>query len=812
MLAKASVHTGLTSADVAWRLAHGEGNEYHVKTVRSYWEIVRDNVFNLFNIVLATLLVVMLFQHDFTNIILAGIAVFANTLLGLIQEIKARRSLDRLAALVEKEARVWRDGKLLKVQLAQLVKDDVLPVEPGDSIVVDGRVLQAASLEMNASLLTGESESVTKAANDMLWSGSFCTAGSGLMVATGVGANSTVNKLAHTAKAYKISLTPTQTQINLLVKLCVAAMLILGPMLIIGGVVNHLPSLEIAHNTVVLVSSLVAQGMVLSITLSLLLGAVRISQHNTLVQRINAIELLAHADVLCFDKTGTLTQNRLSVQEIVPLESVMIQAVQAQLRCYLANLSHLNSTASALATYIGSKEATEQPENNCREIPFTSERKWGAVTLPTHTLLLGAPERLLVAGKHREILNRACDIAAAGARVLVFARCAPLPENGKLDSIAECEPIALIVLNDQLRSNIRETLESFYMQQVDLKVISGDSVETVRTIAARCGIRAMSAYTGDQLEAMSVSQFDSTVRTANVFARIGPNTKQKIIASLNRQGFLTAMIGDGVNDVPALKEANVAIAMNDGAQIAKDVADMVLLDNALSTLPLAFAEGQRITQKIYSTTRLFLVKNFCVILLILCASFMMLPFPLTPVQISWLTFGIVNVPAALITFGILRPIALESFRREAVENVVAAFAGAVGGLFVYGALTLLLSSTSSFNSIIGTQSLTFVRDAARSGLFLFLALFGTVIFWQLHGVDLLRLQTIPEHPREIAVGIGLLLITVVPAFVLASLFNFVAQPVFWPLLTISVIVAVVGRRLGYLAVHNLSNQISNTTF
>ncbi len=214
-----------------------------MKAGRGYWEIVRDNVFNLFNIVLALLLVMMFLQHDFANIVLAGMAVFANMLFGLIQEINARRALDRLAALAVKETRVWRDGKLLRLPVNQLVQDDILPIEPGDSIAVDGQILQADSLEMDESLLTGESDAVSKAANDTLSSGSFCTAGAGLMVATGVGANSTVNKLARTAKTYKISLTPTQTQISGLVKLCVVAMFILCPMLIIGGVVNRLPSL-----------------------------------------------------------------------------------------------------------------------------------------------------------------------------------------------------------------------------------------------------------------------------------------------------------------------------------------------------------------------------------------------------------------------------------------------------------------------------------------------------------------------------------------------------------------------------------------
>jgi cation-transporting ATPase E len=760
---------GLTSAEVAERVARGETNAFKVQVGRTYWEIFRDNIFNVFNFVLATLGAIMILFQDYVNLLFASFSVVLNSILGLVQEIAAKRALDRLAALSMQQVKVWRDSKLSEVPLSDVVKDDLLPLEAGDKIVVDGVVLAADSLEVNEALLTGESDAVLKEAGAKLYSGSFVIAGAGVMRATAVGAESTINKLSATAKAYRHPLTPTQRYIANLVQIAVFVMLIFGPMTIIGGLVVHLPTIEIVRNAVVLVTSMVPQGLVLVTTISLSIGALIISRQRTLVQRINAVESMANVNVLCFDKTGTLTRNMLSVTEVIPLNGAQPETLHSDLRRYVENLATQNRTAGAIAAYVGVNGGSAVKQ---REIPFTSARKWGAVIFEDETLIMGAPERVLDPERDAEALGVALERSRQGERVIAFARSHEVPTNGALPE--QRHALALIAMSDQIRPEIRQTIEQFKALGVELKVISGDNAETVRAIAQQAGMTVRGAYTGDQLEAMDAAAFANAVREANLFARVEPETKRKIVRALKAQGAYVAMVGDGVNDVPALKEADMAVAMNDGAQIAKDVADLVLLDNSMATLPNAFERGRTITQKIFGSTRIFLSKNFYTVLAFIFVGFMALPFATTPIIISWLTFGMVNVPGILITFGFLRPRYLASFPNDVMRYVLTATV--VGGLsmsVLYAACYLLLRGDVE----VGVIELA-ARDEARSGLLVFMALFCLVVFWNTFGVELFKVQSLREHPRLVALGIGLVLLTLVPPYFLPQLFQGWSNPRF----------------------------------
>lgn len=760
---------GLTSAEVAERVARGETNAFKVQVGRTYWQIFRDNVFNVFNFVLASLGVAMILFQDYVNLLFASFSVVVNSILGLVQEIAAKRALDRLAALSLQQVKVWRDGKLTEVPLDQVVKDDLLPLEPGDKIVVDGVVLAADSLEVNEALLTGESDAVLKEAGAKLYSGSFVLAGAGVMRATAVGAENTINKLSATAKAYRATLTPTQRHIALLVQIAVFIMLIFAPMTVISGFVVHLPTIEIVRNAVVLVTSMVPQGLVLVTTISLSIGAVTISRQRTLVQRINAVESMANVNVLCFDKTGTLTRNTLRVTEIVPLNGTSTETLHGDLRRYIENLATQNRTAGALAAYVGANggDAVKQ-----REIPFTSARKWGAVVFEDETLIMGAPERVLDPERDAAALQEAHERAKRGERVLAFVRSQGAPSNGALPQ--ERHSLALIAMSDQIRPEISQTINQFKSLGVQLKVISGDNAETVRAIAEQAGMTIKAMYTGDQLEAMDAAAFANAVREANLFARVEPETKRKIIRALKAQGAYVAMVGDGVNDVPALKEANVAVAMNDGAQIAKDVADLVLLDNSMTTLPNAFARGKTITQKIFASTRIFLTKNLYTVLAFIFVGFMALPFATTPILISWLTFGMVNVPGILITFGFLRPRRLASFDKDVMRYVLSAtVAGGLVMSILYAALYLLLRGDVE----IGVIELT-ARDEARSAVLIFMALFCLIVFWNTFGVDVFKPWTLRRRPLITLLGIGFVLLTIVPPYLLPQLFQGWSNPRF----------------------------------
>ena len=778
-----SDYPGLTAAEVAARVARGEVNEFKVHVGRTYWQIVRDNIFNLFNLVLATLGAFMIVFQDFTNLFFASFSVVLNSTVGLLQEISAKRALDKLAAMSIQQVRVWRDGELKAIPINHIVKDDVIPVEPGDRIAVDGRVVYADSLEMDEALLTGESDAILKEQGDMLYSGSFVIAGSAVMVAEHVGAASTINKLSATAKAYRHPLTPTQRQINRLVQVAVVVMLLFGPMTVIAGFVSQLAPVEIVRNAVVLVTSMVPQGLVLVTTISLTIGALIISRNRTLVQRINAVESMANVDVLCFDKTGTLTRNQLSVTRLIPLNGAPEAAIRDELHTYVANLAYQNKTAAAVAAYTGSSGAPHAAK--IEEIPFTSARKWGAIVFPDETLVLGAPERVL-GSDHAEAIQHAAELAAQGERVLAFSRAMEAPRDGKL--VGAREPLALVVMSDKVRPEIRETIDAFARQGVELKVISGDNLETVRAIAHQAGMRQAKAYTGDQVEAMSAAELEVAVAEANVFARVEPETKRKIIRALKAEGHYVAMVGDGVNDVPALKEANMAVAMNDGAQIAKDVADIVLLDNSMTTLPLAFEKGKLITQKIFGTTRLFLIKNFYTVLAFIFIGFMALPFSTTPILISWLTFGMVNIPGGLITFGLLRPAYMRDFMRDVLRYVLAGvIVGSVTMAVLYAGMFLyefnLAYSAALTHAAPGVVEPDFLaqavarraahepaRDVARSALFMFMALYGLVIFWNTMGIDVFRPGTLRARPRLVALGLTLLAVTVLPPYLLPGVF------------------------------------------
>jgi cation-transporting P-type ATPase E len=749
-----SHHPGLTSAEVADRVRRGETNNFKPRVGRTYWHIFRDNILNVFNIVFFVLMVVVLWLQDYSTAIFAGFSVVTNSILGMFQEITAKRQLDKLAALAAKDILVWRDGKLVGVPLLQLVKDDIIPIEPGDRLVVDGRVLVSDSLEMDESQLTGESDAVFKDEGAEVHSGSFCIAGTGLMIATKVGKDSTVNNLSTIAKTYKNILTPTQKRLAAMVNVTLIIMLIVLPMLFLQTYLNVPTLLEIVRSLVVFVSSIVPQGLVLTAILSLTIGAVAISRFQTLIQRVNAVESLANVTVLCFDKTGTLTRNQLKVQEIIPLNGHSLTELQHEMQLYTANLAHRNRTAGALLEFLPSPSPNGLSPVKLREIPFNSSRKWGAVVFQESTLVLGAPERVLNPSVDEKAIEQSATLAAQGLRVLAFAR-APVELTGThLEGVTQAQ--ALIVYNDQIRPDIQDTLNAFREQNVALKVISGDNLETVKSIALASGIEVRQAYTGDELDRMSEPELENAAMQGDLFARIEPDTKRKIVAALKRQGHYVAMVGDGVNDVPALKEAQLAIAMNDGAQISKDVAEIVLLNNAMSTLPKAFAEGRIITQTIFGTTRLFLIKNFYVIALIFFIGFMALPFPIMPIQISWMTLGTVNIPATLIAFKIIRPKIMKEFRRDVIDHIL------IAGMVTAVNLALLFTLTyyDSGQDVM----------AARTAVTVFIAFVGTVAFWNLQGIELFEPRSLLREWRIVLMGIVLCALTIFVPFLFPEAF------------------------------------------
>jgi cation-transporting ATPase E len=746
---------GLTSAEVAERTARGATNAYRPATGRSSAEILRENLVTPFNVTLVSLLAALLVLGQIGDTFLSGGAVAVNAIAGLVQEFRAKRTMDRLARQSAGTVRVRRDGTDVEIAPEAVVVDDVVDVRPGNRIGVDGTLLWGDALEVDESLITGESDLVPKGHGASLTSGSFVVAGRGLMRAERIGADSFVNQLGETAAGYKQSLTPVQRSLNAIVEISVLLMAIFGPLVFIQGYVGGVSLPDMLRNAVVIVTTFVPQGLVLATTLALSYGAIRIGMRRTLVQRINAVESMGNVTVLCFDKTGTLTENKLSLGEVVVVGGVSEADLRTDLAAYVGNLAVENLTAAAIGDAVG-RDAGGR--SKAAETSFTSARKWGAMTYADgRTVVLGAPE---IVASEAAVRARAREAAKQGFRVVAFAETREPAAAGQLP--ANLQTRGLILLRDAIRSDVGETLTALAARGISLRVISGDSLETVLAVVREVGMEITGTVTGPELDALDDAAFGAAVAPANVFARISPATKRRIAATLTRQGEYVAMVGDGVNDVPALKEARLGIAMANGAQMAKDVSDLVLLDNALATLPRALDEGILTTQKVYASTRMLLAKNVYMILAVIFIGFMALPFPGQVRQLSWVTTVTTAIPALLVSLGYIRPIPVFSFRRQVIGSVI------VTGLI--GALALSAAYAGAFFASGGDAAL------ARTSLSLMVLAYGVIVMWDVHGVRPFEPRTFAAHPVEALVGVAIAVVGVAVPLAVPGFFRLEPVP------------------------------------
>jgi cation-transporting ATPase E len=642
---------GLTEAEATRRRAAGDGNEMPTSTGRTYRQIVRDNVFNFINNILFVLAAVLIaFRHYLDALLSVGVVV-ANTVISLYQEMRAKRTLDRIAILTRPHAVVVRDGVEREVDPAELVVGDIIRAQSGDQIVVDGHVVGPGYLEIDESLLTGESDLVVKRSGDAVLSGSFCVAGSGYYEAETVGADSFANRVTATAQAHRRFLTPLQHQANVLVWILLVIALAFVALVVAQHFTQHLPWVETVQATTVIVG-LVPNSLILAIVLAYALGAVRMAGKGALIQEANAVESLSNVDVLCTDKTGTLTTNAIRLHDIEPLEAARDE-LERLLSAYAASTGVPNRTIEALAEALPGRALAITDE-----AAFSSSRKWSGLTfaadaLPWATLVLGAPEVIaprLQAGA--ALGERQAEWSAAGLRVLLVAgartatRFAPPGESGPgdpgagsagvagvasaataaqaADSAAGAAragrppvlpgglvPLGLVSLADELRPKVAETLAEFAAAGIEVKVISGDDPRTVSALATQAGLGGeLTAYSGAELAAFDEREFAAAAANGAVFGRVSPQQKEALARALHQRGRYVAMVGDGVNDVIALKRADLGIAMESGSPAARGVADLVLMSDSFGVLPAAFREGQRIRNGMQDILNIFAVRIF----------------------------------------------------------------------------------------------------------------------------------------------------------------------------------------------------------
>lgn len=652
-----STPTGLSEAEAIARRKAGQGNNVTLETSRSYLQILQENLFTFINTVFFTLSIFLIFLGRVGDAVLVGVVILGGIIINVLQEVWAKQKLDRIALLTRPQATVIREGKERNIDPKEIVMGDILLLEMGDQIVVDGEIIGETGVEVDESLLTGESDAIAKQTGDTVYSGSICTSGSTYYQVTQVGTASVAYQITAKAREFRKTYTPLQLEINVVIRifLLLATFLwILVGISVWTGFLNFRDGVQRAA----VIAGLVPSGLYLSITLAYALGAVRMVGQEVLIQQANAVESLSNVDILCLDKTGTLTANRIHLHRRDPINISDLE-LREILGDYVFNSTAKNKTSEAIALVC---PGTKRRING--EIPFSSTRKWSAIAFDDSqrhgTYILGAPEmlgdRASLSTIHQEKIK---DLTKQGLRVLLLIhhpQILALNEiknllsstsiSGDLDpNLASFTPLGIISFGDELRANVKETLAGFTNAGIDLKIISGDNPDTVAALATQVGLgEKIPIISGVELAQMDDSEFTRAAKKYQIFGRITPEQKAQLVGSLRKEGHYIAAMGDGVNDVLALKKANLGIAMESGSKATRNAADIVLLKDSFASLPHTFLEGQRIRNGIQDVLKLFMVRVFVVTLIIFATGQVLGTFPLLNKHSAVVTIVAVGLP------------------------------------------------------------------------------------------------------------------------------------------------------------------------
>jgi magnesium-transporting ATPase (P-type) len=667
---------GLTE-DEAARL-HAEQEPYVQTTSRSSASIVRANVFTVFNLILAVAGAATLAFGEWQDALFLGV-LFSNSAIGITQEIRAKRALDRLAALVAPNATVVRDGVARVVAVDLVVPGDVLRVQPGDQVVADGELVHANGIAFDESILTGESRPVLARPGARVRSGSFVVEGSGELVVEAVGQESYAARIAGEARAFRHPRSPLERALNRLLLTLVAVIAPLGVVLGIALWERRTPLDEAVPTSVAAVVTLVPEGLILLASLTFAVAALRMARRGALVQQLNAVESLASVDVVCLDKTGTLTMPRLEVIRIVAAPGVAESELERRAAEYAAIAPVRNPTVDALAE----RFPAPTPQTPSASVPFSSRHRFGAVRSGGTWIVVGAPE-LFALGSLRETAELE---ARSGRRVVALgtSRTGISADHLPPDVTAA----GLAVLGERLRPEARATVEFFRRQGVELKIVSGDRPETVAAVAADLGIPVGRALDGRELPE-SRAELAALLDEASVIGRISPQEKRRVVETLRDEGRYVAMVGDGVNDVPALKAARLAIAQGTGTQMAKSVADVVLVRGDFAAVPAMLEEGRKILRNLQRVTKLFVTKSVFASVLIVSVGLTPTAYPLLPRHLTLAATLTIGVPAFFLA---LAP-SSGGYRIEGFLRDVASFsvpAGTAAGLGVLSSYLFALN-------------------------------------------------------------------------------------------------------------------------
>lgn len=688
--------TGLTNEQVQERIAEGKVNVNENPNTRTYKQIILENTLTFFNFLNIALLVLVLFVRSYKNSMFMGI-ILINTVIGIIQEIRAKKTIDKLAILTESKTVVLREGKKWSISTEKLVLDDLIFLKTGDQVPADVRVLEG-TVEVNESLLTGESDNLSKSQGDELFSGSFVTSGEACCQVIHVGKDNYASQITSEAKEFKRHNSELRNSLNAILKVISIIIVPLGAMLfykqymIVGDTLK-----DSVVNMVAAVLGMIPEGLVLLTSVALTLGSMVLATKKTLVQELYCIETLARVDTLCLDKTGTITEGTMKVEDVQlydtaqttvvqhtakfdpetgePVqnvsalkpevtvsaekengqiqETVNSETVSQEERQKLQEIDHIignmmsvlhdqNATADALRKRFPSRNDLKL----IHAIPFSSDRKYsGAVFEGRGTYLMGAAQFLFPEG-NEELLEHCSSYAQEGYRILVLAHSEQ--ETKGTERPTGLEPLGLFLITDVIREEAPDTLAFFDSQGVDLKVISGDDPVTVSAIAKKAGLKNANHYI-DATTIKTSEEMQRAVAECSVFGRVTPQQKKQMVQALQSQKHTVAMTGDGVNDVLALKEADCSIAMAAGSDAAKNIANVVLLDSNFGAMPHIVNQGRRVVNNIRSAASMFLIKTIFSVLLSLITIFFGDAYPFEPIQMSLISACAVGIPTFLLT-------------------------------------------------------------------------------------------------------------------------------------------------------------------
>jgi len=633
----------LTDAEVQDRIRDGKVNAKAANDSRSVLSILRTNILTRFNAIISAMLVVILFAGELADAMF-GIVMVVNALIGIIQELRAKRTLDRLTLLVEPKAFVVRQVGAIEIPATDIVLDDLLRFTRGHQIPVDAVVVSTDGLEVSEALLTGEVNPIAKDQGDTVLSGSFVVAGSADCVATAVGDDAYANRLASEARQFTLAKSELAEAVNKILRLVTWLLIPTSALLLWSQIQSGLEIEDAAVATVAGVVAMVPQGLVLLVSMALAVAVVRLGEENVLVQELPAVETLARVDLLCVDKTGTLTDGGIKLDNVETLGDIDLQTATLLSRI-VASDPDPNPTMAAIAENYTADDSVGVD----RRIPFSSERKTSAVSFADGTAwVIGAPEIVLGSGLHGELADRVQSEAAAGHRTLLVASA----DHGALDhgEVVVGSPALLLTFNERVRPDAADTVGYFAEQGVTLKVISGDAPLTVAAVARATKVPGDVAIDARSLPAAGSEELIETANATTIFGRVVPEQKRELVQAFQSQGHVVAMTGDGVNDVLALKTSDLGIAMGSGSGAARAVSQLVLLDDTFSSLPQVVAEGRRVVANMERVASLFLTKTVYATVLAVLIGFVGLAFPFLPRHLTLIGSLTIGIPAFLLSF------------------------------------------------------------------------------------------------------------------------------------------------------------------